>query len=198
MKVIKYKIHHQVTEELLTHRYEAFNERHGFYSGTNSALEPFDAQAFHLVVSVDGEFAGALRLTECPCNFMTVNLVSELTWPNGPEVLELGRVFVVPKFRGMKLLNVLLLAGLRVSEQLGYEVVVGTETHRANLRMPDTMGFSFTNVTADFSFPGQVAGILRNELVIQCDLAATRELRQRKAAEYRQLFAERSYALELW
>lgn len=194
MKEITYKLLPFITEEILEKRYECFNESLQYYKNFEASKEDFDKHSFHLQLSVNGALAAYTRLTPCPFNYMNVCKSENIVLPNDENCLEMGRTFVLPEFRGLKLVNTILLIGLRMIEELGYKKVIGNESYEDHLSMPSNNGWEFINVVADFKMPFSNKG-KHKFYVIECDLGKTKQLRKERLEHYTNFLNEKSYKI---
>jgi len=194
MKKIEYKVLPKITEELLQCRFDCFNESLGYYKSAGSALEVYDDFSFHIQFTIDNKIAGYTRLTPCPYNYMELNKPDGLSLPNDSFTLEMGRTIVMPEFRGMRLLNLILLVGLEICENLGYKLVIGNESYEAHLKMPKSIGFKFMNIIEDFKMPGSEKGY-HTFYLISCDLIRTNKFRELKLNEFKKYFNDNGFLI---
>jgi len=195
MKIIEYKLLPNITEELLQQRFSCFNESLGYYMSSDSAHEVYDDDSFHLQFNIEKELAGYTRLTPYPKNYMNLTSLSEITIQYDEYTLEMGRTLVAPKYRSLKLLNLILIIGLEICEKIGYRNVVGNVSYEDHLRMPASIGFEFLNIVADFKMPGDERGY-HTFYLLRCELVKTRHLRHSKLEEIMQWFAEKGYMFD--
>lgn len=196
MQKIEYKVLHHITDEILLKRFECFNEQLKYYRDFESSKEIFDDKSFHLQMMIDGTLAAYTRLTPCPHNYMNRCKKEDVAIPCDDDTMEMGRTIVLPEFRGKKLVNTILLVGLRVADVMGYKQVIGNESYESHLSMPTANGWSFINVVADFDMPFSSKG-KHLFYVIKCDLLATRELRQSRLDYYADSLLNNGYQLEI-
>ncbi|WP_439516356.1 hypothetical protein [Sediminibacterium sp.] len=197
MKKIEYKLLPKITEEIIQNRFSCFSESLNYYKDLDSTREVYDENSFHLVFYIDGKFAGYTRLTPCPYNYMNHTSKSKIEIPNDDYTFEMGRTFVLPEFRGIKLVSLILLVGLHISETLGYKKAIGNESYEAHLKMPTANGWEFMNIIADFHMPFSNKGY-HTFYLIQCDLKKTKEFRRQRILEFKKWFADNNYEFELF
>lgn len=197
MKKIEIKLHHSISEEIIEKRFNCFNEILHYYKNIESSRETYDKNSLHLGFYIDGNFAGYTRLTECPYNYMALEKLTDIKLSNDKYILEMGRTFVIPEYREIKLLNVILGIGLNVCRQIGYKKVIGNVSYENHIKMPATVGFEFTNELADFKMPFSDKG-KHTFYLLECDLEKTNAIRQNELQRLQTLLLTKGYEFEIY
>jgi hypothetical protein len=104
----------------------------------------------------------------------------------------MGRTIVLPKYRGLKFVNIILLIGLQVAETMGYEFAIGNESYEHHLSMPTANGWEFINLIAEFEMPFSNKG-KHLFYVIQCDLNKTKRSRKERLDYYIQFLKNNNF-----
>ena len=196
MKKITYKLYPKITDELIQHRFDCFNESLNYYKDLNSAKEIYDEYSFHLCLFIDDNLAAYTRLTPCPNNYMNHTSKEKINLPNDENTLEMGRTIVLPKYRGIKLVSLILLIGLYISETIGYKVAIGNESYEAHLKMPTDNGWEFMNIITDFEMPFSNKGYHKFYL-IKCDLEKSKAIREQRINEFKKWFEDKDMSLTI-
>lgn len=196
MHQIEYKLLPNITEEILRWRFQCFNETLNYYRDFEASKESFDSDSFHLQLTIDGEFAAYTRLTPCPLNYMSVCKLPEIVLRSDEFTIEMGRTIVVPKYRGIKLVNTILLLGLRIVESAGYRYAIGNESYEHHLAMPSANGWEFTNLVADFYMPFSQKGS-HTFYIVECDIKKTTVLRTERLNYYKDFLKSNNYQLTI-
>lgn len=197
MKLIEYRLQQKITDDIIEKRFSCFNEVLHYYKDLESSKEVYDNDSSHLCFYIDGVFAGYTRLTECPRNYMALEKLEPIDISNDITTIEMGRTFVLPEFREIKLLNVILAIGLNICRQIGYKKVVGNVSYEKHIKMPSTVGFEFTNLIANFKMPFSTKGQHSFYLLV-CDLEKTNQIRQNELARLKALMYDIGYLLPVY
>ena len=92
----------------------------------HTSLDEFDSKSQHIVITIQDTLAAYGRLTAGPAAVFEKWTQGRANIPTGKEVIDLGRCLVNPKFRGLGLLELVILTGLMRANDQGYQHVVGT------------------------------------------------------------------------
>jgi hypothetical protein len=197
MKQISYKLIPTVTEDIIQSRYSCYNEKLHYYKDIEASREDYDKVSFHLPFFIDGVFAGATRLTPCPHNWMNIANGQHAAVTNDQDTLEIGRTFVLPEYRGIKLVSLILIVATHIAETMGYKKVIGTETCAEHIKMPSDNGWEFMDVITDFERPFSNNGPIKM-WVIQSDLIKSHDFRQFRIGEFKKWFESKGYLIDLY
>ena len=125
------------------------------------SADKFDTVSSHVVVSVDGELAGMVRLTRRPPSVLAAWAIVESYLPDSREATEATRAVVARKWRGMGLYKLLMSESTCLCHRWGVPEVVATIEPDFPLRgFPERIGFRCVGRPTRFRNPpeGEVAG----------------------------------------
>jgi predicted GNAT family N-acyltransferase len=135
------------------------------------SADEFDPVSSHVVVSVDGELAGMVRLTRRPPSVLAAWAVGEIHLPGGRNAVEAGRSVVARRWRGMGLYKLLMSEATCLCHRLDApQVVAGVELGFPLRAFLERIGFRCVGEPILFRVPpnGEVVG----QVIVQDPAAA--------------------------
>jgi hypothetical protein len=117
---LKISLANELTEEMDRLRSVCFPSR-----SLASSRDVFDSKSYYPVIEVRGELAAFGRLTPGPQSVFETWTHGKAQIPTGPDVIDLGRCMVAPKFRQLDLITLLCVEGFLIGAEKNFRAVVG-------------------------------------------------------------------------
>jgi predicted GNAT family N-acyltransferase len=119
---LSYRLTKDLSSEVDLLRMLAFPGKN--YSITSK--DKFDDTCLHVSIELNGDTAAYARLTSGPNSVFYTWTNGKSSLPNDKDTIDLGRVLVNPKYRGLGLFNWILIEACILSKKLGYAKINGT------------------------------------------------------------------------
>ncbi|MEZ4830062.1 MAG: GNAT family N-acetyltransferase [Bacteroidia bacterium] len=87
--------------------------------------DPDDNKTFHLVLETSEEIVGYLRLAFPPFSYLAKSTFPPVKFPNENQGVEIGRLMIKDKFRGLGLSYIILLEALKYAKRYGFKYFFG-------------------------------------------------------------------------